>query len=128
MNIKLKSNSFIKQHYCSHKNSPCCCIENLFLLKLAYLSKPLKVETFQYNAISDGIKNIYTNEDELKEYGNVGILDPSSVSYMNLFINGVIQPQVLYQVKEGILILNTEEPPTRGTPINLQFVVINFNI
>ncbi|WP_249872159.1 DUF4183 domain-containing protein [Oceanobacillus saliphilus] len=53
----------------------------------------------------DGKSRIYTNEDELTEYGQCGILNPSEVSYYNLFVNGVLQPEILYDVKEGYLIL-----------------------
>jgi hypothetical protein len=82
----------------------------------------LKTETFQYNTISDGIKKVYTNQDELTQYGNTGILNPNSVSFMNLFINGILQPTVLYQVHEGLLILS--DVPEKGVPIILQFIRI----
>jgi hypothetical protein len=84
----------------------------------------LQVDTYQYNAISDGVKTVYTNEDELKEYGNRGILDPKKVSFINLFINGVLQPEKLYEVQEGMLILKTTDVPVKGTPIILQFITI----
>lgn len=86
--------------------------------------KILKVETFEYVTFSDGIKRIYTNKDGSTEYGNVGILDPSSVSYINLFINGVLQPSVLYQVKKGVLILISQDVPNQNVPIILQFIKI----
>jgi len=87
-------------------------------------SRVLQVETYQYNAISDGVKAIYTNEDELTEYGDRGILDPKKVSFINLFINGVLQPKSLYEVEEGKLILKTKDVPIRGVPIILQFITI----
>jgi hypothetical protein len=88
----------------------------------------LKAETYQYNAISDGIKRIYTNADELSEYGNRGILDPSTVSYTNLFVNGALQPPNLYLVQEGLLIFTSIDPPSAGVPINLQFISILLNL
>ncbi|AEH48084.1 MULTISPECIES: DUF4183 domain-containing protein [Anoxybacillaceae] len=87
-------------------------------------SRVLQVDTYQYNAISDGVKTVYTNEDELKEYGNRGILDPKQVSFINLFINGVLQPETLYEVQEGRLTLKTADVPTKGAPIVLQFITI----
>jgi hypothetical protein len=84
----------------------------------------LQVDTYQYNAISDGGKTVYTNEDELTEYGNRGILDPKKVSFINLFINGVLQPNTLYEVQEGILILKSVDVPIKGVPIILQFITI----
>jgi Domain of unknown function (DUF4183) len=86
--------------------------------------KILKAETLQYVTFSDGIKRIYTNKDGSTEYGNVGILDPNSVSYMNLFINGVLQPPILYQVNKGILALTSQDVPNQGVPIILQFIKI----
>ncbi|HHY83573.1 MAG TPA: DUF4183 domain-containing protein [Clostridiales bacterium] len=84
--------------------------------------KLLKADVYHYNAISDGEKMTYTNEDELKEYGSRGILDPNQVSYYNLFINGVLQPKVNYKLQEGQLVLNTESPPIEGSMITLVFV------
>ena len=84
-----------------------------------------KDDTYQYNALSDGKSLLYTNKDELKQYGNRGILDPMKVSYVNLFINGVLQPPVTYEIKEGILQLKTSDVPPEGAPINLQFITIH---
>lgn len=85
----------------------------------------LKAKTYQYIARSDG-KRIYTNKDELKEYGSKGISSPNHNSYHNLFVNGMIQPQKNYQVREGCLSLTTEDTPPVGVPITLQFVSIFF--
>lgn len=87
-------------------------------------SNVAKVDTYQYNAISDGVQTVYTNDDELTEYGNRGILDPTTVSYVNLFINGVLQPPVNYVVKKGYLKLRTEDVPIQGAPIIVQFISI----
>jgi hypothetical protein len=84
--------------------------------------KLLKADVYQYIAISDGEKRTYTNEDELKEYSGRGILDPNQVSYYHLFINGVLQPKVNYELQEGQLVLNTESPPIKGSMISLVFV------
>ncbi|WP_332633690.1 DUF4183 domain-containing protein [Halalkalibacter flavus] len=86
--------------------------------------KVSKVDTYQYNALSDGISAVYTNDDELKDYGERGILDPKKVSYTNLFINGVLQPPNTYEVEKGCLRLKTKDIPIKNTPINLQFVTI----
>jgi hypothetical protein len=84
----------------------------------------LKADTYQYNTLSDGVSSTYTNEDELKEYGERGILDPNTVTYINLFINGVLQPPNTYEVKKGYLRLNTKEVPQKNTPIIIQFITI----
>ncbi len=83
----------------------------------------LKAEAYAYNAYSNG-KKIYTDQDEITMYGNGGISDPQLSSYQNLFVNGVIQPQINYSVKEGRLTLNTSEAPNPGVPITLQFVKV----
>lgn len=84
----------------------------------------LKADTLQYVAISDGVKRIYTNQDGLTEYGNTSILNPNSVSYMNLFINAMLQPPSLYKVQEGFLILTSRDIPMENVPIILQFILI----
>ncbi|MBM7572161.1 DUF4183 domain-containing protein [Aquibacillus albus] len=84
----------------------------------------LKAYTYQYWALSDGIKKVYTNEDEIKELGSDGILNPETVSYINLFINGLLQPPNTYYVEEGSLTLKTSDVPNKGVPIVLQFVSI----
>jgi len=81
----------------------------------------MKAETYQYNTLASG-KKVYTNTDELTVYGNRGILDPQQISYLNLFINGVIQPKSNYIVEPGILILKAERVPVEGTPISMKFV------
>jgi hypothetical protein len=82
------------------------------------------VDTYQYNALSDGINLVYTNDDEMKEFGNRGILDPKTVSYTNLFINGVLHPPNTYDVKKGYVRLKTINVPPKNTPIVLQFITI----
>ena len=84
--------------------------------------KLLKAEVYQYSAISDGKKKVYTNADELKDYGQRGILDPNQVSYYNLFINGVLQPKVNYELQKGLLILKTENAPIKDSLIILTFI------
>lgn len=86
--------------------------------------KLLKADTLQYVAFSDGVKRIFTNQDGVTGYGNTGILNPNSVSYMNLFINAMLQPPSLYHVQEGVLTLNSQDVPKEGIAIILQFVLI----
>ena len=82
----------------------------------------LYADVYQYNALSDGMKKIFTNDDEIKEYGDRGILNPNSVSYFNLFVNGVLQPKINYEIQEGLLILKTEDVPLKDSPIIITFV------
>ena len=78
-----------------------------------------------YFTFSDGEKHVYTNNDGVAEYGITEILAPNEVSYINLFINGILQPQINYEVGEGKLILLTDEVPEKDVPITLQFILIN---
>ncbi|MQR95872.1 DUF4183 domain-containing protein [Fictibacillus phosphorivorans] len=88
--------------------------------------RPLRVETFQYTTVSDGIKKIYTNHDRYLEYGSTDILNPTSVSYINFFINGMLQPPSFYEVEEGRLTLlpSAGPVPDRGVPLIIQFIKI----
>ncbi len=82
----------------------------------------LRAQVYQYNALSDGEKKNYTNEDEMTQYGDRGILSPEAVSYFNLFVNGVLQPKVNYTISQGNLELETEDVPPKGEPIIITFV------
>jgi hypothetical protein len=82
----------------------------------------LKADVYQYNTLSDGKKRIYTNQDELIEYGSRGILDPNDVSYFNLFINGVLQPRVNYEIEKGLLLLKTKDVPQKDVAIIISFI------
>lgn len=84
----------------------------------------LPAETYCYNTVSDGSKIEFTDDDELIEYGDRGILDPDEVSYYNLYINGVLQPSVNYKVKKGLLTLLTTDIPPEGAIITLEFITV----
>lgn len=85
----------------------------------------LKADNLMYAAISDGVRRIYTNADKVSGYDHSDILNPNSVSYMNLFVNAMLQPPSLYQVNEGVLVLLSEDIPLAGVPIMLQFIIIH---
>jgi hypothetical protein len=76
-----------------------------------------------YFTFSDGQKLEYLNSDGVPQYGEAKILSPNKVSYINLFINGILQPQSTYTVEEGKLTL--EESPSKDVPITLQFIIVN---
>lgn len=91
--------------------------------EVQYVS-PRKVTIYEYYTISDGCKHVFTDSDVLCHYGNQKILSPHEVSYMNLFINAVLQPTANYTVEEGKIILHTDDIPLAGTPIILQMIKI----
>lgn len=78
-----------------------------------------------YFTVSDGVKLVYTNSDGNPLFGTTQILAPNQVSYTNLFINGIIQPQTSYVVQAGALTLLSPIAPEAGVPITLQFILIN---
>jgi len=84
----------------------------------------ITARVYQYNASSDGQKRIYTNKDELKQYGKKGLLSPHKTSSQELFINGVIQPKTNYELKKGRLELKTEDLPKAGEPISVLYVAL----
>ncbi|WP_088058483.1 DUF4183 domain-containing protein, partial [Bacillus wiedmannii] len=86
---------------------------------------PITTTNLLFYTFSDGEKLIYTDSDGIAQYGTTHILPPDEVSYINLFINGILQPQPLYQVSNGQLILLDNQPPTQGSSIILQFIIIN---
>jgi hypothetical protein len=84
----------------------------------------IKAKTYFYITVSDGKKRIYKSKDKVKKYGNGRIMNPKFFSYVNLFINAVLQPNSSYKIKRDRLILKTKEIPEKGVPIILQFVKI----
>ncbi|WP_412675823.1 DUF4183 domain-containing protein [Bacillus paramycoides] len=66
----------------------------------------------------------YTNEDKLDLYQSVNIHSPDRVSYINLFINGLLQSPNSYKVEEWQLSLITNLAPKKGTLIILQFITL----
>jgi hypothetical protein len=87
----------------------------------------VKATTTQYNALSNGTKKNYTNADELIEYGHAGILSPSDVSFYNLFVNGVLQPNANYAISAGNLDLLTMNVPPKDAPVIISFVTFGKN-
>ncbi|HDR4538332.1 TPA: DUF4183 domain-containing protein, partial [Bacillus cereus] len=86
---------------------------------------PITTTNLLYYTFSDGEKLIYTDADGIAQYGTTNILSPSEVSYINLFINGILQPQPFYEVSTGKLTLLDNQPPSQGSSIILQFIIIN---
>ena len=82
------------------------------------------VMTTEFFVLSDGVKKVYTEQDAIADCGLQQMMNPINASYMNLFINGILQPKVNYRVTEGRLILLTEDVPEKGCPIVLQMIQI----
>lgn len=84
----------------------------------------LKTQIYQYNAIGNGERRVFTNADEIAEYGQQGILSPWDVSYYDVFVNGMLLPQSDYVITKGKLQFNTIDVPSNGQIINVIFVTI----
>ncbi|MCA0988152.1 DUF4183 domain-containing protein [Guptibacillus algicola] len=85
---------------------------------------PAFVKIYEFYTISDGTKKTFTDRDAVKDLNKQRILSPDEVSFMNLFINGVLQPDLNYHVEKGFLILNTDDAPIAGAPIILQMIKV----
>ncbi|MGG0718631.1 DUF4183 domain-containing protein [Robertmurraya massiliosenegalensis] len=109
-----------KKRTCSRNSSkPYLTIPTVPSIK-SFHRVPKKVKVYEYFAVSDGYSKIFKEEDGIVEIGRQVILDPSKVSYMNLFINGVLQPKENYEVLNGEIELKTEDVPPKGAPVILQ--------
>jgi len=86
--------------------------------------RPTQIISHEFFVLSDGKKKVYTEDDALSEYGVQQIWNPSHIAYMNLFINGILQPKLNYEVTEGKIILRTEDVPAEGCPIILQMIKV----
>ncbi|WP_253735924.1 DUF4183 domain-containing protein [Paenibacillus sp. FJAT-26967] len=84
----------------------------------------MKAKATLFVTFSDGIKRSFRNRDQDPSYGKIRIPSSRSVSYTNLFVNGVLQPTSVYKVSLGRLTLLSREIPEKGVPIILQFVSI----
>ncbi|WP_400241698.1 DUF4183 domain-containing protein [Niallia sp. JL1B1071] len=89
-----------------------------------YVHIPKKITVIEYFAIADGMSNIFTENNGVKGLGEQKILNPSKVSYMNLFINAVLQPKENYEVKKGMICLKTEDVPICGATVVLQMFIV----
>ncbi|WP_285766999.1 DUF4183 domain-containing protein [Peribacillus sp. SI8-4] len=85
---------------------------------------PKRIVVYEFYAVADGCQRVFVEEDGIADLVKQVIPDPAKVSYMNLFINGVLQPHENYTVKAGMLTLNTVDAPIKGTPIILQMFTV----
>ncbi|MCA0990316.1 DUF4183 domain-containing protein [Guptibacillus hwajinpoensis] len=83
---------------------------------------PKKVIVHEYFAFAKEGQRIYTDQNAVEGYPKQRILNPCDVSYINLFINGVLQPELNYRINEGVLVLLTEDVPICGATIILQML------
>ena len=85
---------------------------------------PRKVELYEYYMQAKENQRVFSYRDQVREYRNGKIPSPEDVSYMNLFINGVLQPAKNYEVIKDKLILKTIDLPLVDTILILQMVKV----
>lgn len=83
---------------------------------------PQKTEIQTFYTFSDGKKRVYLDCDGAEEGSQ--ILDPNTVSIVNVFINAVLQPSPNFKITQGVFRILTHEVPMKGVPIILQFIKI----
>lgn len=83
---------------------------------------PQKVQVLEYFMKAKNNQRVYSYSDQVEEYRKVEMPPSEEVSYMNLFINGVLQPLRNYEVKQDNLILNTMDLPLPNTTLILQMI------
>ena len=79
----------------------------------------MRVNTHQYNAIAKEQQNIFTDKDELFEYGSYGIPSPRDAAICKVFVNGVLQPPTNYDIQKGRLCFKTEDFPAKGAVVSV---------
>ncbi|WP_168735688.1 DUF4183 domain-containing protein [Cohnella fermenti] len=84
----------------------------------------MRTSTTLYYAVADGVKRIYTDKDGAEGYGCNRIPNPASVSLINVFVNGMLQPRTLYRIQTGKLRLLSDDLPAEGVPIIVQSIRI----
>lgn len=92
--------------------------------QVRYFHLPKKVDVKIFYVIADGCKKVFTDYDATPESAVKEITDPNDVSFLNLFINGVLQPYENYTLEKGSLTLNTEDIPIKGAPLILQMITL----
>lgn len=106
---------------CIYTNMVCDSVRFHSGCRIRYQSAALRAEVSHYYTVADGVKRTYRNSDEMKKYGDLGLLSPREVSYYNVFVNGVLQPKTNYILKEGELTFTTQDVPAKGRPMIVLF-------
>lgn len=83
----------------------------------------LAARAFYYYAIGDGKRRRFTLEDALPDY-DCALPDPSRMSLINVFVDGLLQSPELYGVYPGELLFVSNQPPPEGARIIAQFIAL----
>ncbi len=88
-------------------------------ITLFYKRPPIRANVCQYNAIAQERQRVFTDADELTAYGSQGIPSPDDVSFCNVYVNGLLQPPVNYDMQRGNLCFKTEDLPAEGGVVSI---------
>lgn len=89
-------------------------------------TEPLYARNLHFFAFGNG-KRIFTESDSVPNAGVNYIPDVSEVSYFNLYVNGVLQPQVTYRLGRGFIELLTSDIPSVDEFLVLESVIVGRN-
>lgn len=90
--------------------------------KCSHCKYPLKAKIYTFVTKSDGKKRKYRKADRIHGYANNKIPDPKTVSIINVYVNGVLQPANLYKIREDVIKLLSTDIPAQGVPIIVQSI------
>ena len=121
------------------KTDSVCCSYNASLPKPLLMRPEVKTETYRYKIPKSvelyefymhakNNQRVFSYHNQVNEYQNGKFPSPDDVSYMNLFINGVLQPAKNYEVVKDKLILKTIDLPLENTILILQMVKVQYLI
>lgn len=74
-----------------------------------------------YYAVGDGTRRIFTLADGVEGYDNA-LPHPRCVTLTSVYVNGVLQPDETYVLREGALEFISNDAPRASVPIVAQFV------
>jgi hypothetical protein len=83
----------------------------------------LAAHTYYYYAIGDGTRRLFTLEEALPGY-ECALPDPSRMSLINVFVDGLLQSPELYGAYPGELLFVSDQPPPADSRIIAQFIAI----
>ncbi|NHN31697.1 DUF4183 domain-containing protein [Paenibacillus agricola] len=81
-----------------------------------------KLKTTYYITKSNGVKRVYSFADRHRGYNSTVIPALNQLLLVNFYINGVLQPNIIYSIQKGKLIIKSRDVPPIGTPMMLQFI------
>ncbi|MHA6481211.1 DUF4183 domain-containing protein [Paenibacillus sp. strain BS8-2] len=83
----------------------------------------LAVRTYYYYSIGDGERRLFTLAEALPGY-DCRLPDPSRMSVVNVFVDGMLQSPEVYGAYPGELLFVSNQAPPMNSRIIAQFIAI----